>query len=141
MQLLPGVVNFVLENLFTLTMDMDTFIVSQNYKKEIKNNAKNTSIQLNPSISKSALLEGETVESILESKVKVSDIEEQDPFYVADLGEVERQYQQWIKLMPRVRPFFGTFLLMEPSNATLIHTLLKLLLVAGLGLTVQVKVK
>ena len=32
---------------------------------------------------------------------------DQDSFYVCDLGEVERQFQQWQHLMPRVKPFYG----------------------------------
>ncbi|MBE3042028.1 hypothetical protein IMZ48_05485 [Candidatus Bathyarchaeota archaeon] len=32
---------------------------------------------------------------------------EEDTFFVADLGEVYRQYQRWKLNLPRVRPFYG----------------------------------
>lgn len=32
---------------------------------------------------------------------------EEDTFFVADLGEVYRQYQRWKMNLPRVRPFYG----------------------------------
>ncbi|KAJ1725313.1 Ornithine decarboxylase [Coemansia erecta] len=31
----------------------------------------------------------------------------EDAFFVADLGEVQRQYAQWAQLLPRVQPFFA----------------------------------
>lgn len=34
---------------------------------------------------------------------------EEDTFFVADLGEVYRQYQRWKLNLPRVRPFYGEF--------------------------------
>jgi hypothetical protein len=48
-----------------------------------------------------------TVDSVLQSKVTSATIDDQDAFYVCDLGEVERQYSQWKTLLPRVRPFYG----------------------------------
>lgn len=34
--------------------------------------------------------------------------DDQDAFYVADLGDVVRQYQQWKTLLPRVQPYYGS---------------------------------
>ncbi|KAI8900084.1 hypothetical protein BC833DRAFT_316135 [Globomyces pollinis-pini] len=48
-----------------------------------------------------------SVSSILRDGVSKHDIEEQDPFYVADLSEVVRQYKKWQQLLPRVQPFYG----------------------------------
>lgn len=31
----------------------------------------------------------------------------EEPFYVADVGEVERQYNRWVANLPRVRPFYA----------------------------------
>lgn len=31
----------------------------------------------------------------------------EEPFYVVDLGELTRLYQQWIALLPRVKPFYA----------------------------------
>lgn len=33
--------------------------------------------------------------------------QQEDPFYVMDLGEVVQRYNSWIELMPRVKPFYG----------------------------------
>lgn len=32
---------------------------------------------------------------------------DEDTFYVADLGEVYRQYLRWKKNLPRIKPFYG----------------------------------
>jgi len=48
-----------------------------------------------------------SIGSLLQSGVTKFDIEDQDPFYVGDLGEVIRQYKQWTELMPRVTPFYA----------------------------------
>lgn len=40
------------------------------------------------------------------------DIECQDAFYVADLGEIARQHLQFRTLLPRVEPFYGTLFFM-----------------------------
>lgn len=40
-------------------------------------------------------------------KDKISNHEAEDAFYVADLGEVTRQFNQWKELLPRVRPYYG----------------------------------
>lgn len=36
---------------------------------------------------------------------------DEDTFFVADLGDVYRQHIRWKKNLPRVRPFYGRFLL------------------------------
>jgi ornithine decarboxylase len=55
---------------------------------------------------------------------------DEDAFFVADLGEVYRQHMRWKRNLPRVKPFYGRFLLLQPyghadgvqrSNATLTH--------------------
>ena len=33
---------------------------------------------------------------------------EEDTFFVADLGQVYRQYIRWKKNLPRIKPFYGT---------------------------------
>lgn len=35
---------------------------------------------------------------------------EEDPFYVADMGEVYRQHMRWKMNLSRVKPFFGKYL-------------------------------
>lgn len=34
---------------------------------------------------------------------------DEDPFFVADLGEIYRQHVRWKKNLPRVKPFYGEF--------------------------------
>ncbi|KAJ2493229.1 Ornithine decarboxylase [Coemansia sp. RSA 2050] len=46
-----------------------------------------------------------SVDDALQAKLAQSGAE--DAFFVADLGEVYRQYVQWTKLLPRVQPFFA----------------------------------
>ncbi|KAJ2753820.1 Ornithine decarboxylase [Coemansia aciculifera] len=46
-----------------------------------------------------------SVDDALQAKLAQSGAE--DAFFVADLGEVYRQYAQWAKLLPRVQPFFA----------------------------------
>jgi hypothetical protein len=48
-----------------------------------------------------------SVASLLKSGVSKRDIEEEDPFYVCDLGEIVRQYKQWNELLPRIQPFYA----------------------------------
>lgn len=31
----------------------------------------------------------------------------EDPFFLIDLGDVHRKHQQWLRMMPRVEPFFA----------------------------------
>ena len=41
--------------------------------------------------------------------------DEDDSFFVADLGEVYRQHARWHKCLPRVKPFYG-ILFAAPST-------------------------
>lgn len=34
----------------------------------------------------------------------------EDPFYVADIGDVIKRHQEWINKMPKVIPHYGTFI-------------------------------
>jgi len=48
------------------------------------------------------------VESLLADSIKNASIDDlEDPLFVADLGEVERQYHRFRSLLPRVEPFFA----------------------------------
>ncbi|KAJ1725047.1 Ornithine decarboxylase [Coemansia biformis] len=40
-------------------------------------------------------------------RAKVAQPDAEDAFFVADLGEVQRQFVQWAALLPRVQPFFA----------------------------------
>jgi len=51
-----------------------------------------------------------SVDTIIRSKVLAHDMTEmeaEDPFYVADLTEVARQYARWKQMLPRVEPFYA----------------------------------
>lgn len=37
----------------------------------------------------------------------VCEADDEDAFFVADLGEVYRQHMRWKKNLPRVKPFYG----------------------------------
>jgi hypothetical protein len=50
-----------------------------------------------------------SVDPILRSGVGLHENEDSDAFFVADLGEIERQYTQWTTLLPRVKPFYGIY--------------------------------
>ena len=55
-----------------------------------------------------APMKSQAVESILSDFVRSNHhIDREEPFYVADLGEIERQYTQFKTLLPRVRPFYA----------------------------------
>ena len=47
----------------------------------------------------------------------------EDPFYIVDLGELTRLYQQWVDLLPRVKPFYAIKCNPDPA---IIKTLAKL---------------
>ncbi|KAK2745878.1 Ornithine decarboxylase [Myotisia sp. PD_48] len=54
----------------------------------------------------------ELVLQILKDKAATVDVQncypgEEDPFYVADLGEVYRQHVRWKTILPRVKPFYA----------------------------------
>ena len=56
--------------------------------------------------------------------------DQENAFFVADLGEVYRQHLRWKSLLPRIEPFFGMsqisapliiiliIILLQPSNQT-----------------------
>lgn len=46
-----------------------------------------------------------------------------DAFFVADLGEVVRQYNQWTGLLPRIEPFFAMKCNPDPMVVKLMSTL------------------
>ncbi|KAJ3414863.1 hypothetical protein HDV05_005927 [Chytridiales sp. JEL 0842] len=51
-----------------------------------------------------------TTEAIMKARVcnvDINDLEGEDAFYVADLGEVTRMHMQWKEMLPRVEPFFA----------------------------------
>lgn len=33
--------------------------------------------------------------------------QQEDPFYVMDVGQVVQRYNAWIEAMPKVKPFYG----------------------------------
>ena len=47
------------------------------------------------------------IESRIQRIVKRSAVGGDDPFFVADLGQVVRQNRRWIQNMPGIRPFYG----------------------------------
>ncbi len=54
------------------------------------------------------------IERTLKDRIKNIDTNtceagDEDAFYVADLGEVYRQYRRWKVNLPRVRPHYGVF--------------------------------
>lgn len=55
-----------------------------------------------------------SVPAIMKSKISQENIVE-GPFYVVDLGVLVRQYQKWVKLMPRVKPFYAIKCNPEPA--------------------------
>lgn len=38
---------------------------------------------------------------------------EDDPFFIADLGQVYRQHRRWKETLPQVQPFYGRFLVFQ----------------------------
>ena len=49
-------------------------------------------------------------EEIIAHRVKhMKDLDGEDPFYIADLGEIARQQMAFKTLLPRVEPFYGIF--------------------------------
>jgi hypothetical protein len=45
----------------------------------------------------------------LEQKLALNE-QEEDAFYIADLGEILRQYRRWMELLPRIEPFYGNLM-------------------------------
>lgn len=45
--------------------------------------------------------------SLLAEKISSGELENEEAFYVVDLGVVLKKYQQWINQLPRVKPFYA----------------------------------
>ncbi|KAJ1938548.1 Ornithine decarboxylase, partial [Kickxella alabastrina] len=61
--------------------------------------------KLSGSLAAGAQMSRGSVASTLYAAATKTDAE--DAFFVADLGEVQRQFVQWTQLLPRVQPFFA----------------------------------
>lgn len=49
-----------------------------------------------------------TVEEIIEEKINLEDgFEKEEALYIIDLGVVLKKYKQWVKYLPRVKPFYA----------------------------------
>lgn len=48
------------------------------------------------------------VKSIVAEENHHTEHEKDEPFLVADMGEVYRQHDRWKRCLPRVTPFYGT---------------------------------
>lgn len=49
-----------------------------------------------------------TVEEIIENKINTEDgFEKEEALYIIDLGVVLKKYKQWVKYLPRVKPFYA----------------------------------
>ncbi|XP_061099389.1 ornithine decarboxylase 1-like [Conger conger] len=54
------------------------------------------------------LEDGTSVQDVIDQKIDTLRAEEsKEAFFVADLGEVVRRYQLWVREMPRVTPFYA----------------------------------
>ncbi|KAJ3330870.1 hypothetical protein HDU76_004636 [Blyttiomyces sp. JEL0837] len=72
--------------------------------------AKNSGVKTVTKAVNSSDVGNRSIDSILRTKVLAADLSEleaEDPFYVADLGEVVRQHVQWKEMLPRVEPFYA----------------------------------
>lgn len=47
------------------------------------------------------------LKSTLQSKLSSMQEHEEDAYFVADLGEIQRQYKRWCTLLPRIEPFYA----------------------------------
>ncbi|KAJ1934832.1 Ornithine decarboxylase, partial [Linderina macrospora] len=56
-------------------------------------------------------------------RAKLSQPDAEDAFFVADLGEVARQFRQWTDHLPRVQPFFAVKCNPDPLVIKLLHRL------------------
>jgi ornithine decarboxylase len=53
----------------------------------------------------------EVVAEIVSSKLsQTGDADQENSFYVCDIGDIFRQYLRWKSLLPRIEPFFGTIM-------------------------------
>lgn len=56
----------------------------------------------------SFLEEGFTAKDVLESRInEVSQSDDKDAFYVADLGDIVKKHMRWNRVLPRVTPFYA----------------------------------
>lgn len=49
----------------------------------------------------------ETIEEVVDRKLKDEVLENEEAFYVIDLAKVLDQYKQWVKFLPRVKPYYA----------------------------------
>lgn len=67
--------------------------------------------QGNHGAEKSKQLIGEALKSRVEAiDQDTCNVGDEDPFFIADLGEVYRQHMRWKKNLPRVKPHYGELL-------------------------------
>jgi len=53
----------------------------------------------------------DSVDDVTIIKNIITNIEDQErAFYIADIGNVLRKHQEWITKMPKVIPYFGTYI-------------------------------
>jgi hypothetical protein len=48
-----------------------------------------------------------SIEELIKEKIKEDLHDKEEAFYFVDLGAVVRKYQEWVKYLPRVKPFYG----------------------------------
>jgi len=48
-----------------------------------------------------------TVEELMEEKINSDTFEQEEAFYIIDLGVVLKKYKQWVQYLPRVKPFYA----------------------------------
>jgi len=65
----------------------------------------------------------ETIEQLIDSKIKEDARDKEEAFYFIDLGAVIKRYELWVKHLPRVKPFYAVKC--NPNNA-IVQTLANL---------------
>jgi len=65
----------------------------------------------------------QTVEQLIESKIKEEARDKEEAFYFVDLGAVIKRYELWLKHLPRAKPFYAVKC--NPNNA-IVQTLANL---------------
>jgi len=48
-----------------------------------------------------------SIEEVISNKLKEEDRDKEEAFYIIDLGAVLRKYDQWVRSLPRVKPFYA----------------------------------
>jgi len=48
-----------------------------------------------------------SIEEVINNKLKEEDRDKEEAFYIIDLGAVLRKYDQWVRSLPRVKPFYA----------------------------------